>query len=100
MLTSHTLASCFLMRSARRSPYYIRDYIGWYGEMIDVLAERFPHISTVIHYEDMLADPATALRSAAKLCGLVPPDGPLPDLGDDRGYAAPYRERLSAASQG
>ena len=63
--------------------------------MIDVLAERLPHISTVIHYEHMLGDPRAAAQSAAKLCGLTVPNGPLPELGDDRGCAEPYRELMA-----
>ena len=75
----------------------IREYVGWYYRMIDVLAERLPHIATVIQYDEMLASPAAAARSAAKLCGLTVPSGPLPELGDDRGCAEPYRELIAGA---
>ena len=78
----------------------IRAHIAWYYQMVDVVAERLPHISTVIQYENMIADPATALESIAELCGLAPPDAPLPRLGDDRECAAPYRELMAAASKG
>ena len=76
----------------------IREFIAWYYQMIDVVAERIPNISTVIQYENMIADPAAALESVAELCGLAPPDGPLPQLGDDRGCAEPYREFMDAAA--
>ena len=78
----------------------IREHVAWYNQMVDVVAERVPHISMVIQYENMIADPAAALRPVAELCGLAPPDGPLPQLGDDRGCAAPYREFMAAASKG
>ena len=39
--------------------------------MIDVLAEKLPDISRVVHYEDMVVDPAAALRTAAA-CVVVP----------------------------
>jgi tetratricopeptide (TPR) repeat protein len=75
----------------------IRDHIAWYHEMIDVLAEKLPDMSRVIHYEDMIADPRAALNVAAELCGLPMKHGPLPDIGDDRGCAEPYREFISAS---
>jgi tetratricopeptide (TPR) repeat protein len=75
----------------------IRDHIAWYYEMIDGLAEMFPAISRVIHYEHMVADPEGALRQVSELCGLEIPDGPIPAIGDDRGCASPYRARMTAA---
>jgi len=65
--------------------------------MIDVLADKFPDITGIIHYEDVIADPAAALDIAAELCGLAGPSGPLPDLGDDRGCAARYLELMAKA---
>ena len=55
--------------------------------MIDVLAEKLPDISRVVHYEDMVVDPAAALRTAADLCGRPMHDRPLPPTGGDRGCA-------------
>jgi tetratricopeptide (TPR) repeat protein len=75
----------------------IRDSIVWYHQMIDLLAEKLPDISRVIHYEDMVADPVAALRVPADLCGLPMDHGPLPKIGDDRGCAEPYREMMAAA---
>jgi tetratricopeptide (TPR) repeat protein len=74
----------------------IRDQIRWYHEIIDVLAGKLPDIVRVIHYEDMVAHPVSALRVAAELCGLPMPAGPLPDIGDDRDCAAPYRQLMIA----
>lgn len=73
-----------------------REHITWYHQMIDVLAEKLPDITRAIHYEDMVADPAGALRVAADLCGLPMNHGTLPAIGDDRGCAAPYREFMAA----
>jgi hypothetical protein len=44
----------------------------------------------------MVADPSGAIRMAAKLCDLPKEHAPLPDIGDDRGCAAPYREWMQA----
>ena len=44
----------------------------------------------------MVADPASALRVAADLCGLPMTDAPLPAIGDDRGCAEPYRQFMAA----
>lgn len=74
-----------------------REHIAWYHEMIDALAEKLPDIARVVHYEDMVADPAAALRVVADLCGLPMSHGPLPATGDDRGCAAAYRQLMAAA---
>jgi Sulfotransferase family len=78
-------------------PRSARDYVGWYNQMIDLLAQKLPHHVRVIHYEDMIADPAAALRTVAELCGLPMTDKPLPTVGDDRHCAEPYREFMAAA---
>ena len=69
-----------------------RDYVVWYHQMIDLMATKFPDIARIIDYEDMIANPAAAVRVAAELCGLRTTDGPLPDVGDDRGCAEPYHD--------
>jgi tetratricopeptide (TPR) repeat protein len=73
----------------------IREHLTWCHDMMDALAEKFPNIVRIIHYEDMVADPAAALRTALELCGLTMPEKPLPDIGDDRGCALPYREFMA-----
>lgn len=75
----------------------IRKYVSWYYRMIDMIAEKLPRITLVLQYEDMIADPAAALAAGAALCGLEPPVGPLPEIGDDRGCAEPYRQWMAAA---
>jgi tetratricopeptide (TPR) repeat protein len=75
-----------------------RDHIAWYHEMVDSLAQKLPDAVRVIRYEDMIADPAAALRVAADLCGLpLRPAGPLSITGDDRGCARPYRQFMASA---
>ena len=76
----------------------IRDHIAWYDRMSDVLAERLAHVSAVLGYEDMIADPQAALRAVADLCGVEAPDAPLPQLHDDRNCSAPYRDLMAAYS--
>jgi tetratricopeptide (TPR) repeat protein len=73
-----------------------RDHVLWYDQMIDLLAAKLPDTVRMIHYEDMVADPAAAVRTAAELCGLPPPRGPVPPVGDDRGCAEPYRQFMAA----
>jgi hypothetical protein len=63
--------------------------------MIDLMAQKFPEIVRVINYEEMVADPAAALRTAAEIRGLPMSDEPLPPIGDDRGCAAPYRQFMA-----
>ena len=72
----------------------IRDYLDWYNEMIDLTAEKLPDITQVVSYEAMVDDPATTLRSAARLCGISIIDRAVPLLPNDRGCATPYREFL------
>jgi hypothetical protein len=74
-----------------------RENVLWYHQMIELLAEKFPNFVRIVRYEDMIADPAAALRIAADLCcGLAVPDGPVPVIGDDRGCAEPYRRLMAA----
>jgi tetratricopeptide (TPR) repeat protein len=74
----------------------IRDYVRWYHQMIDLLAKWLPDRVCIVGYEDMVADRALTLKIAANLCGLPMHQGPLPDIGDDRGCAEPYRKLMTA----
>jgi tetratricopeptide (TPR) repeat protein len=73
-----------------------RDHVVWYHEMIDLMATKLPDIVRVIDYEDMIANPTAAVDVAADLCGLTKTDGPLPEVGDDRGCAEPYHDFIRA----
>jgi tetratricopeptide (TPR) repeat protein len=95
------LLRIFMRRYARGNSYSYslkaaREHIAWYHEMIDLLAEKLPPIARIIRYEDMVADPRGALQVCAELCGLPMTDAALPDIGDDRGCAAPYLARIKA----
>jgi hypothetical protein len=73
------------------------DHIEWYHTMIDTLAEKLPKISRVIQYEDIIANPESALRTAADLCELSVANMPLSEIGDDRGCSKPYEGLIAAA---
>jgi Flp pilus assembly protein TadD len=73
-----------------------REHVVWYHQMMDVMAEKLPKAVRIVHYEDMVSNPTSALRAAAELCELSMPSGPLPPIGDDRGCAEPYRQFLDA----
>jgi hypothetical protein len=93
----------FMRKYARGNSYAydlrtIREHLTWCHDMMDVLAEKLPHMVRVIHYEDMVADPAAALRTALELCGLAMPTKPVPEIGDDRGCAEPYRQLMASAA--
>ena len=75
----------------------ITDYIVWYNEMIDALAQRLPDTALIITYEDMIADPVMMQGRIGQLCNIDLTGAALPVLGDDRGCAEPYRQHLSAA---
>ena len=90
----------YMRRYQTANPYAydlksIRDHIIWYHKIIDVLAEKLPDIVRVIHYEEMIAHPASALRVAAELCSIPMTERSLPDVGDDRDCAAPYRQFMA-----
>lgn len=67
-----------------------REHIIWYHQMMDLMAAKLPEQVRVIRYEEMVENPAGALRVAAQLCGLATTENPLPPVGDDRGCASPY----------
>ena len=73
----------------------IRDHLNWYDQMADLMLEKFPSIVRIVSYEDMVANPAGAVRTVAELCGLPMPEGPVPPVGDDRGCAEPYRDLMA-----
>jgi tetratricopeptide (TPR) repeat protein len=75
----------------------IFEYLSWYYQMVDIWLEKLAPVTRLVRYEDMIADPRSALGAIADLCELPMPEGPLPELGDDRGCAAPYREVMAAA---
>ena len=77
----------------------IREYIGWYQEIMDLCVGRQPNVSRIIQYEDMIENPKAALEVAAELCGLPLKHEPLPVVGDDRGCGKFYSEFMAAAGK-
>jgi len=75
-----------------------RAHLTWYHAMMDRLAEMFPDIVRVIQYEDMVTDPAQALRMGAELCGLDAAGATPSPIGDDRNCAGPYRQWIAATA--
>lgn len=73
----------------------IRQYIAWYQQFIDILAAKYPGISCVVHYEEMIGNPVETCRNIARLCGLDAEDVPFSAIEDDRNCAAPYRALMS-----
>lgn len=75
----------------------IKMHMDWYYAMIDVCAEKLPHISHVVDYDDIIGDPSSILQAAADLCGLDVTTQALSEPGDDRGVGAPYRGHIENA---
>ena len=74
----------------------IREHIDWYHEMMDLMVKKNPDHARIVHYEDMVTDPAGALKVAADLCGIAMPQGAVPAVGDDRGCAMPYKDMVAS----
>jgi Flp pilus assembly protein TadD len=72
----------------------IATYLAWYDSMIDLFAEKYPEISTVVTYESMIADPIAVLHKVASLAGLRVNDSSKPELVDDRDVAKPYQRLM------
>lgn len=80
--------------------YDLRDidaYIDYYETMIEMAETQLPQCSITLRYEDTIAHPAIARAKIAAHCGLPAPTDPLPELGDDRGVADPYKSSLAEA---
>ena len=73
-----------------------REHILWHHQVADLMAEKFPDIVRVIHYEDMIADPAACMRTGTELCGLSIPSGRSPSVSGDPNCSAPYRQLMVA----
>ncbi len=77
-----------------------REHLLWYHQMIDATAEKLPDLVRIVHYEDMVHNPAAVVEMVAELCGLPMRHGPLPTIGDDRGCGEPYRQFIDAELAG
>jgi tetratricopeptide (TPR) repeat protein len=97
------LALRIFMRDFKAGNHYgydigtIMEHIAWYDELSDLWHAKFPEISIKLDYDDMVADPPAILRRVAAFCGTDLPQGPLPDIGDDRGCSRPYHAFMARA---
>jgi hypothetical protein len=76
----------------------IRSYMKFYNALIDCYLDKFADRTMLIRYEDLVIDPAGAAARLAAFCGIKDIPGTLPDIGNDVGCSAPYREKLAAAA--
>jgi len=74
-----------------------RDHIQWFNQMMHLMADKFPDLVRILNYEDIVADPATALRTVAHLCDVEMPDITIPKISGDVGCASPYRKMIADA---
>jgi hypothetical protein len=65
-----------------------------------LLSDKFPGVTCVVHYEDMVAEPLQTLRKAARFCGLSADGIDTAAIPGDRGCATPYLEFMSAELTG
>jgi hypothetical protein len=74
----------------------IRAQVAWYYRMAGVWTEKLPGISLCLHYEDAISDPKAARAQIAGFLDLPVPRRGVPQLGDDRGCASPYKAYMDA----
>lgn len=74
----------------------IREHIEWYHQMMDLMEQKNPENVRIVRYEEMVENPAAALKVAADLCKLSMPKDVVLSVGDDRGCAQPYRDMIAA----
>ena len=71
-----------------------------YTRLSDAWAEALHGVCLRVSYEDLVSDPQATLKRVADFCALDASDTEIPDLGDDRGCAEPYRDKLDRARSG
>ena len=76
---------------------WIDEYLNWYDNLTELYGKALPGISRVMTYEEIVENPHGAQKLVAELCGVGLAGASVPDLGDDRGVAEPYREYLADA---
>lgn len=70
--------------------------IDWYAQMISIWQRSEAVESTMIRYEDFVADPGEVLGEIGQICGVPIPDRFELVVGDDRGCASGYTEWINA----
>ncbi len=78
----------------------IYDQLDIYARLSDAWADALHGVCLRVAYEDLVGDPKATLRRVAAFCGLDASKAEIPDLGDDRGCAEPYRDKMERARSG
>ncbi len=73
------------------------EHIHWYYEMADLLAAQMPEFSTVISYEETVANPAAVVKKIADLCEIEGGFDSIAPIGNDQGVSLPYRDYMNRA---
>lgn len=68
-----------------------REYVDWYYKMMDEFCQKFPTITSLLNYEDIIAAPEKVVDAIQKLCNLPATATTVPTLGDDRRAADGYK---------
>jgi tetratricopeptide (TPR) repeat protein len=77
----------------------IFEYVSWYYDMAEIWSAKFPGLTLSVEYDQAVAEPKATLSRLADFCGMCISEGPLPQLGDDRGCSQAYGELLDKARQ-
>ena len=76
----------------------IGEYVKLYYDLMDIYSEKFPDLCRIINYEEMIEDPRSVMIAASELCGTeVGNTDNIISLGDDRGVAEPYMDKIREA---
>lgn len=89
-----------LMKRYQRGNYHTYDlkaayaYVDWYNSMIDIFADKYPEISRVTTYENIVTNPDVAVQMVQNLCNLPTAASSLKIFSDDRDCSKPYRDLM------
>lgn len=75
----------------------IKEYVGWYNDMMTALEEKLEGIVRTISYEDIIENPKMVRNVVFELCGLGETQDNSPIIGDDRDAAHPYKDYVARA---
>ena len=75
-----------------------RQHILWYEELMNFVSRCFPEISFQVQYEELIENPVKVVGEAKQFIGINAAPMGIPEVGDDRGCAAPFSRFLSPAS--
>ncbi|MDA7946719.1 MAG: sulfotransferase [Hyphomicrobiaceae bacterium] len=78
----------------------IYQHLESYSRLSDAWSQALGRMAMRVAYEDVVSDPKATLERVATFCELDASKTKLPDLGDGRGCAEPYRDKLERARSG